>query len=132
MTVEIKVLKSQWANEKEPHIVRHNTEMLNPQAEFAKELIARWGMVQGFDNGEDTAGRHQFGLMSPSDVVKRAIEVSDLMYKAFADDNMLIEIPTLEEMKIMTAEKEDVEKQELILERLKAKMEASEKAKETE
>lgn len=122
MTVEIKVLKSQWTKEKEPYVMAHNTEILTPQADFARDLIARWGMVSALDDGEDSSGRHKLKLMPPHEVVSRAIETSDLMYKAFADNNMLIQVPTLDEMQKIADKAEDVDK--TVLERLKAKTKA--------
>lgn len=132
MTVEIKVLKSQWTKEKEPHVMAHNTEILTPQADFARDLIARWGMVSALDDGEDSSGRHKLKLMPPHEVVSRAIETSDLMYKAFADNNMLIQVPTLDEMQKIADKAEDVDKTEIMLDRLKAKKAKAKQEEETE
>ena len=42
-------------------------------------LVEKWGTVAGYDAGEDSVGRAKIGLMSPSDVVKRALEMADLI-----------------------------------------------------
>ncbi len=124
MTLEHKVYKSKWSTENTPHIQFHNTEILKPRAEFVKELVARWGMVQAVDNGEDSSGRHQLGLMPPADVVNRAMEVSDLMYKALAKNDLMIKLPTLDEMQTIADEMEDPGKSEILLDRLNARAEA--------
>ena len=98
MTIEVKVIKNGWANEKQPLVRLHNTETLNLQAEFARELILRWGMVAAIQNGEDSAGRHQLKLLTPQEVVDRAMEVTLLTFKAFHDNDMIVKIPTIEEM----------------------------------
>lgn len=110
MTVEYRVTKNQWASDNRPHVQFHNTEVLKPRADFVKELVSRWGMVQAVDSGEDAAGRRKFDLMSPVDVVNRAMEMSELMYQAFADNDLYITLPTMKEMDDivanMTADKE--------------------------
>ena len=46
---------------------------------LAITLVEKWGTVAGYDAGEDSVGRAKIGLMSPSDVVKRALEMADLI-----------------------------------------------------
>lgn len=128
MSLEYKVQKNQWSAEQSPHIKFHNTEVLTPQAEFVRELITRWGMVQAIDDGEDSSGRHKLKLMPPADVVNRAIEVSNIMYKALAESNLLIQLPSMAEMQKTADQLEEDDHAAYLLKKLKAK----EKARETE
>lgn len=127
MSVDFKINKNKWSNEQNPHVSIHDTDILTPQAEFVKDLVARWGMVSALDDGEDSRGRHQLKLMPPAAVVERAMEVSNLMYKAFDDNNMLIKLPSIGEMQEIADQIEDEDRSASLLRRIERR-----EAKETE
>lgn len=64
-----------------------------PEAQFAMQLIERWGMVAGIPEGEDSAGRAKIGLMAPKDVVARAIETTELAFLAMDEKGWFIQVP---------------------------------------
>ena len=130
MPVEYKIAKNRYSSEQDPHIQFHNTDTLTPRAEFVKELIARWGMVAALDGGEDSSGRHKLNLMPPADVVNRAMEMSDLMYKAFNDNDLIVKLPSLSEMKAIADEMKETDRAAMLLDRITAR--AKRKEEETE
>ena len=56
-------------------------EMQCVEAEMAYRLIERWGLVAGELDGEDSAGRAQYRLLAPADVVARAVTMTELFYR---------------------------------------------------
>lgn len=49
------------------------------RAGLAMDMARKWGMVAGKPDGEDSEGRAKLGLLSPAEVVERAIETADLL-----------------------------------------------------
>jgi len=106
MSEELIMLKNSYTGERFPRVATYSTEILTTRAKFVQELITRWGMVQAVDDGEDSYGRHKLKLMSPKEVVDRAIEITALMYDALAEHDLLITAPTFDELK-KTFDEED-------------------------
>lgn len=68
---------------KKKRIILHNRAVLGPRARAALEMATRWGMVQGYPDGEDSAGRAKLGLMPEADVVDRAIRTTEMLFDRF-------------------------------------------------
>lgn len=69
----------------------------DPRAEFALDLMARWGAVAAEPGGEDSAGRQRWKAMEPEDVVGRAVDIAERAFAAFVERGWLIPMPSLEE-----------------------------------
>jgi len=68
------------------------------KARFAMDLISRWGMVQGKDGeDEDTAGRHHIELMSPDEVINRAVYLADKGIDRIREMDWMIDMPSYED-----------------------------------
>lgn len=63
-------------------LVHHARLLFDDRAGMARELVGRWGMVAGADGGEDSTGRAKLRLMTPAEVVARAVETASI----FADE----------------------------------------------
>ncbi len=59
------------------------TENIDIEASFAMELMRQMAMVAALPDGVDDAGRQKARLMSPSEVVDRACEISELAIAHF-------------------------------------------------
>lgn len=81
----------QWRNGTEIKLCRTLVE--DPQALFLQELISRWGLVAGAPDGEDSAGRQKLRLLSPEELVARAVETVKLTFDTIAKNDWLTEIP---------------------------------------
>ena len=68
------------------------------RGKFAMECIARWGMVAGMPDGEDSAGRAKLRCLTPTEVATKACDCSDRAFVEFEKRGWLITIPALEEM----------------------------------
>lgn len=90
-----------------PQAVIHNNFEPDQRGRFAMALIERWGLVMGEPDGEDSAGRSKLRLMDAKDVVDRAIETAKLAYEKMERDGMLVEMPSLEELRDMAREERD-------------------------
>lgn len=62
---------------------------------LAVALAERFGVLMGQPDGEDTAGRQQFGLMHPTDVAKRACDVAAALWKELEDRQWVLALPDL-------------------------------------
>lgn len=124
--LKYKVVKNGYAVEKEPTLVWIDTEMLTPQAKLAQEMVVRWGMVASVDNGEDSAGRHQYHLMPVEAVVSRAIAMTKELYKALHENNMIIEVPDFDEVAEKASELSERTKTEHLLDKVTAKYDIEE------
>lgn len=79
----------------------HHGVTVNLMGQFASSLITRWGMVQGKDDGEDSAGRAKISLMTPEEVVNRACETAETTFKEFNKRGWLIAVPNQKELQKM-------------------------------
>lgn len=110
MATEFQYFKDEFAAErKRTTYSAHDTEHLTAKARFACNLVERWGMVAARDDGEDSAGRHKIKLHSPTEVVSRAVEMTDALWVALRKEGWIEDIPTLEEIKKNLTEKETEE-----------------------
>jgi hypothetical protein len=73
------------------------TMMTHPFGRVAVEMATRWGMVAAVPDGEDSAKRQKLRLMTPQELVDRAIE-SALALQIGLMAHGLIEISMVEEV----------------------------------
>lgn len=69
------------------------TKILGTAGEMAKELISRWGMVSGIEDGEDTAGRAKLRLATVEEVVERACNASEAFCLEAEKRGWFVDIP---------------------------------------
>ncbi len=63
------------------------------RAEMAILMLEKWGMVTGFDNGEDSAGRAKIGLMPVDQLIERAFTIAEAAYAEIERRGWSMEIP---------------------------------------
>jgi hypothetical protein len=68
------------------------TELLqfDVEGKIVIDLITRWGMVAAMPDGEDSAGRQKLRLMTPEELVERAVESARLFVKVAKDESLCI------------------------------------------
>ena len=71
----------------------HQAEVPGVEANFVLALIEKWGLVAGAPDGEDSAGRAQMRLLTPEEVVTRAMATSRLAFGAFREAGWLVQTP---------------------------------------
>jgi hypothetical protein len=79
-------------------IVEKPMRFATQEARLATVLIEKWGMVAGQPDGEDSAGRAKFRIMTPDDVVSRACNVAERAVQAFKRRGWLVPLPDFEEL----------------------------------
>lgn len=110
MSIEFVAKKSRFESEgKTPHLVVHETEHLTVRGRAVLALLEKWGMVQGADNGEDSAGRAKIGLMPVQETVQRAVEMVNCAFKELEKREWILQAPTFSEMEEMVKEREQEE-----------------------
>ena len=67
------------------------------EAEFATNLIRAWGIV-GEDDGESSAGHQKQKLMSPENLVARAVETTNRAFSAFREQGWIIRLASFDEL----------------------------------
>lgn len=120
--IEIDISSKEYFEErKRPHVFNHDTELLTMESRFILNLIERWGMVQGKDGGEDSAGRAKLELMDEQELVDRAFLIADLAFnklRANDDERYIVNLPSIAKMKeIVKAKqiaKDEQERKELL------------------
>lgn len=80
-----------------PQITIHDTEVPIFEARLAVNLVEKWGMVSGVEDGEDKTGRAKMRLMTPAEVVERAITTSELLAKTIRGKNWMTVLPSWDE-----------------------------------
>ncbi len=63
------------------------------RADMAIIMLEKWGMVTGFDNGEDSAGRAKIGLMPVDQLIERAFTIAEAAYAEIERRGWSMEIP---------------------------------------
>lgn len=71
----------------------YKTAGMNIRAGIAVEMVTKWGMVQGYPDGEDSAGRAKIGLMPVSELVQRACDSAQQLFDEFEKRSWVIELP---------------------------------------
>lgn len=90
-TLDYKILKKYGVSDIQLH------ERMHPdlQGRIATDLVTRWGMVAAMPDGEDSAGRLKLRLMTPDELVARAMETADRLVKAMHEAGNLLMLPSL-------------------------------------
>jgi|SRR5215207_1790089 len=70
----------------------------NFRARMATALMEKWGLVAGVPDGEDTTGRSKLRLLSPKEIVERAVETADMAVSTFERLGWLDRLPSISEM----------------------------------
>ncbi len=73
------------------HIAR--SKVLGQHAEMVNELIERWGMIASIQDGEDSKGRSKLRLMTPQELVDRAMATSKAAFKAIESEGWILDVP---------------------------------------
>lgn len=95
-----------------PQVIIHETEAPNFEARLAINLVERWGMVSGTPDGEDTSGRAKLRLMTPAEVVERAITASELLASALREKKWMTPVPAWEEAQQLAKNQRQIETDE--------------------
>ena len=72
----------------------HKKTILDSKAEFATEMLIKWGMVTGVPDGEDSAGRAKLKVMPVDELVQRACETAEKAFTEFEKRGWILEVPT--------------------------------------
>ena len=64
---------------RENNVVSWDREKLEKEAWIAATLVEKWGMVQAYADGEDSAGLQKMRLATPEEVVDRAFACAELL-----------------------------------------------------
>jgi len=90
-----------WAD---PVLAKNDYFTLEARARIALHLLDHFGAVAGQEDGEDSAGRRQFKLQVPKDLVKRCLDIADAFVEVAESRNAIREMPTL--LEVVKTEKE--------------------------
>ena len=112
--LEIITLESEMAAEmKEPVIRSHETIHMDVHARCVMSLIEKWGMVQGVDGGEDSAGRSKINLATVEETVSRAVHMVDMAFVAMREKGWVIDSPSYSQITADVEEKKAARKKSL-------------------
>lgn len=81
-----------------PEVTLNELERPSAEANLAFAFLDRWGMAQGKEIGEDSAGRTKWGPADVEWVVDRAFVMARLAFERARQDGLLIAMPTLAEL----------------------------------
>lgn len=98
MTVEVRTAKSRYKLDSGSGIMVHETEYLDQRARTAVSFVEKWGMALCEFDGEDSAGRQKMKVASCDSVVKRACEMTDLLFYEFRNRGWITDMPTYAEV----------------------------------
>lgn len=76
----------------------HTLYTINQKADFAKELMVRWGLITGVADGEDSAGRHKLRAELPVELIERACTTAELAFEEFKKRGWVLDLPVPEEV----------------------------------
>lgn len=69
------------------------TRAIGNAATIASQLATRWGMVAAVSDGEDSSGRAKLRIMTPKEIVERAVQVAELLIGEFEARGWFLELP---------------------------------------
>ena len=71
------------------------TELLqfDVEGKIVIDLITRWGMVAAIPDGEDSSGRQKLRLMTPEELVERAVSTAHIFVEQAKRESLAIELP---------------------------------------
>lgn len=111
-----------------PQFTLHDTEAPNFEARLAIALVEKWGMVSGVEGGEDSSGRAKLRLMTPGEVVERAVATSELLAKTIREKNWMTIIPSFEEGKQIAKDQRKKNEEDEAADRLRRAADRADKA----
>jgi hypothetical protein len=71
----------------------HFLQAPNQEATFALQMLERFGLIAGRDDGEDTTGRAKAQLLSVAETVARAFDLSAEAFRVMRERAMLVDLP---------------------------------------
>jgi len=115
MSIEYRVTSSQDEYDKDrPKLSIHETEHIELIGKFMLNLIERWGMVAGDEDGEDSTGRQKSRLMTPEELVDRAYLTAILTFEKMRTKGFIKIFPTIDQMREQMNEIRIKEKEETV------------------
>lgn len=97
-TSERTIVRTDRFKNSEIVLIDHHKSMPTLRARTAIDMATRWGMVAGRQSGEDSAGRGKIDIMSPAEVVDRAVTTADLLITEFENRGWIETMPSAEEL----------------------------------
>lgn len=67
--------------------------VLDPRADLAERIMRQLSIICATPDGEDSAGRQRFRLMTPEEVAQRATDIADCAFEQFEKRDWLTAIP---------------------------------------
>lgn len=89
---------SRYKQESSPYATLHENELATRKALLVFAFLEKWGMVQGVDAGEDSAGRAKTGLMPVEETVNRAIEMVNYAWEKLKENGDILVSPSYKEL----------------------------------
>jgi hypothetical protein len=96
-TMEVWAIDEYGRNDR-VRMMMHGKEAVSPVAQFAFDMIERWGMVVGKPSGEDSQGRAKMDLMPVDELVDRAFAAAHLAWKKAREYDLIATMPTFQEI----------------------------------
>ena len=93
--------------DEEYNFTDHQKRFPTCRAKIAVDMATRWGMVAGKPDGEDTRGRAKLDLLSPKEVVDRAVKTADLLVSELEERGWFDMMPDLAELYAKEAEDDE-------------------------
>ncbi len=93
---EIKVKKDKYNDDFS--ICIHETFTPDQRARFAMDMLGKWGMVAGKDDGEDSAGRSKLIPMEEEELVYRAIKTTEILFETIKTKGWFTKNPSIKEI----------------------------------
>jgi hypothetical protein len=85
------MLRKTYGGDIESHL--YDTEVYQPQAAFACELLRVLAMPNGVPDGIDGKGDVQVRLLTPKEAVSRACEIAALAFDEYKSRGWTLEVP---------------------------------------
>lgn len=92
------IITEEYGRNSAKKMVVHDTEVLTIEGRIACSLIERWGMVAGAQGDEDSAGRSTLRLLTPEEVVNRAVDTATLTMQALRRCGYVVTAPDASEL----------------------------------
>lgn len=105
-------------------VVVYTTTSLDEPARLAGVLIEKWALVAAAPDGEDSAGRAKARLLTPEELVDRAIGVSERFYEVMRARGHLVDLPDLNEINDAYDAKSETKDSKRAAETLREKLDA--------
>lgn len=87
--------------------LHHSTESLTLKAHIAIDWIAKWAMVAGEPDGEDSSGSQKVRRMTPEEISKHACETVTACWDEFRARNWILDVPHYSDLVSRLKDQED-------------------------